>query len=59
MPGHVRLMLSPPEAPEFDHPASILYFDVADIIAAYRVLAGLGVQFESEPHLVAPLASTV
>ena len=29
--GGVRLMLSPPEKPEFDHPSSILYFAVPDI----------------------------
>ena len=29
--GGVRLMLSPPEKPEFDHPSSILYFKVANI----------------------------
>jgi catechol 2,3-dioxygenase-like lactoylglutathione lyase family enzyme len=31
----VRLMLTPPEKPEFDHPGSILYFNVPDIKAAY------------------------
>lgn len=53
-----RLMLSPPEAPEFDHPASILYFDVADIIAVHGTLAERGVCFEGEPHVVAPLPTT-
>ncbi len=52
-----RLMLSLPSAPEFDHPSSILYFDVADIMAAFNTLAGRGVRFEREPFLVAPLAS--
>src|SRR6202795_4900276 len=32
--GGVRLMLSPPEKPEFDHPASFLYFQVGDLHAA-------------------------
>jgi methylmalonyl-CoA/ethylmalonyl-CoA epimerase len=51
--GGVRLMLTPPEKPEFDHPGSILYFNVPDIKAAYgRMLAG-GVRFQDEPHLIA------
>ncbi|HEX2095602.1 MAG TPA: VOC family protein [Longimicrobiaceae bacterium] len=51
--GGVRLMLGTPEKPEFDHPASILYYRVDDIRAAYGALAALGVRFEDEPHLIA------
>ena len=51
--GGVRLMLSPPEKPEFDHPASILYFQVGDIHAAFHRLKSAEVKFEDEPHLVA------
>lgn len=51
----VRIMLSPPEKPEHDHPASILYFKVANIQAAHQALAGRGVRFEDQPHLVAKL----
>ncbi len=51
--GGIRLMLTLPEKPEFDHPSSILYFKVADIKAAHGALAGRGVPFEDEPHLVA------
>jgi methylmalonyl-CoA/ethylmalonyl-CoA epimerase len=36
--GGVRLMLSRPEKPEFDHPGSVLYFKVDDI---------------DQPHLIA------
>jgi len=54
--GGVRLMLGPPERPEFDHPASILYYKVEDIQAAYRELTARGVRFESEPHLIARMA---
>ena len=50
--GGVRLMLSPPSSSEFDHPSSILYFRVADIGASHRELAGKGVKFRDEPHLV-------
>jgi predicted enzyme related to lactoylglutathione lyase len=51
--GGVRLMLSPPEKPEFDHPSSILYFQVGDIHAAFHRLKLAGVKFEGEPHLIA------
>lgn len=50
--GGIRLMLSPAEKPEFDHPASILYYKVADLQAAHRTLLDRGVRFEGEPHVV-------
>ena len=50
--GGVRLMLSPAEKPEFDHPGSILYYRVADIEAAHADLKGRGVAFIDEPHLI-------
>lgn len=53
--GGVRLMLTPPEKPEFDHPGSVLYFVVPDIQAAYRQLVAKNVAFEGEPHLIAKL----
>jgi len=53
--GGVRLMLSPPEKPEFDHPGSVLYFVVEEIKAAHIQLAAKGVKFEQEPHLIARL----
>ena len=49
----IRLMLGKAEKPEFDHPGSVLYFKVPDIRAAHRELAGRGVGFEGEPHLIA------
>ncbi len=48
----VRLMLSLPETPEFDHPSSVLYFQVDDIQAVHGVLSERGVQFEGDPHVV-------
>jgi methylmalonyl-CoA/ethylmalonyl-CoA epimerase len=51
--GGVRLMLGPPNKPEFDHPSSILYFQVGDIHAAFQRIKSAGVKFEDEPHLVA------
>jgi methylmalonyl-CoA/ethylmalonyl-CoA epimerase len=51
--GGLRLMLGTAEKPELDHPASILYYKVGDIHAAYASLQGAGVQTEDAPHLVA------
>ena len=53
--GGVRLMLSRPEKPEFDHPSSILYFPVPDIQAAHVAMKEKGVQFEDEPHMIAKM----
>lgn len=51
--GGVRLMLERAEKPEFDHPSSILYFAVADIAEAHRLMKAGGAHFEDEPHIVA------
>jgi methylmalonyl-CoA/ethylmalonyl-CoA epimerase len=51
--GGVRLMLSTAAKPEFDHPSSILYFQVADIHAAFHRLQSAGAKFEDQPHLIA------
>ena len=51
--GDVRIMLAVPEKPELDHPSSTLYFLVEDIHAARAELAGRGVRFDDEPHLIA------
>ena len=51
--GSVRLMLSVADKPEFEHPASILYFRVQDIQAAHDTLVARGVRFEDKPHLLA------
>ena len=53
--GGIRLMLGVAEKLEFDHPASILYYKVDDIIAAYETLQGRGVAFIDEPHLIAKM----
>jgi methylmalonyl-CoA/ethylmalonyl-CoA epimerase len=55
MCGDVRIMLSVAENSEFDHPSSIVYFRVDDIHAARAELAGRGVPFEDEPHLIAEM----
>jgi predicted enzyme related to lactoylglutathione lyase len=53
MCGDVRLMLTKPESPEFDHPSSIVYFRVDDIYAARAALVERGAAFDDEPHLIA------
>jgi catechol 2,3-dioxygenase-like lactoylglutathione lyase family enzyme len=53
--GGLRLMLSLPEKPEFDHPGSVLYFSVPDIGAAHRQMQSAGVHFEDAPHFIATL----
>ena len=53
--GGVRLMLSISEKPEFDHPASVIYYKVGDIQAAHAALVKKGVTFIAAPHAVARL----
>jgi methylmalonyl-CoA/ethylmalonyl-CoA epimerase len=53
----IRLMLSLPAKPEFDHPSSIIYFKVEDILAAHATLSERGVQFEEKPIFVADMGS--
>jgi predicted enzyme related to lactoylglutathione lyase len=55
--GGIRLMLAIPERPDLDHPSSILYFKVADIESAHKVLESRGVRFETKPMLVAPMTT--
>jgi len=53
--GGVRLMLSRAEKPEFDHPASIIYYKVSDIQDASRALVAAGVPLEHEPTVIAKM----
>jgi methylmalonyl-CoA/ethylmalonyl-CoA epimerase len=48
----IRLMLGKPEKPEFDHPASIIYYKVRDLRETHKELVAKKVTFESDPHLV-------
>ena len=50
--GPTTVMVGVPESPEFDHPASTIYYLVPDIDAAHATLRGRAVEFISEPHLV-------
>lgn len=51
--GAVRLYLALAEKPEFDHPASILYYKVPDIHAAFESIRSAGAQVEGEPRMIA------
>jgi predicted enzyme related to lactoylglutathione lyase len=53
----ITLMLSLPEKAEFDHPSSILYFNVDDIHQAATTLTQRGVRFEQQPTFVADMGS--
>ena len=53
--GGVTLMLGIPEGPQFDHPSSVVYFDVDDLDGTYAILKDRGVRFEGQPHLIAPM----
>ncbi|MFN8443791.1 MAG: VOC family protein [Caldilineaceae bacterium] len=53
--GEVRLMLSQPEKPEFDHPGSVLYYKAGDIHQAYHSLKDYGASLIDEPHLIAKM----
>jgi len=53
----IRLMLSRPAKPEFDHPSSIIYFNVDDIQLAYKTLSERGVEFEEKPAFVANMGA--
>jgi len=55
--GGIRLMLGLPETAELDHPASIIYYKVDDIQATHDTLTGRGVQFATDPHLIAKMPS--
>src|SRR6266478_1332167 len=51
----VRLMLTIPEKPEFDHPASVIYYKVAGLPAAQTALLAQNVKFDAPPHLIAKM----
>ena len=51
----IRLVLAIPETPEFDHPASVIYYNVEDIQQAFETLTERGAATEGEPALIAPM----
>jgi methylmalonyl-CoA/ethylmalonyl-CoA epimerase len=53
--GGIRLMLGVADRADLDHPASIIYYKVADIERFYETFKARGVEFVVKPHLVAPM----
>ena len=53
----IRLMLSLPAKPEFDHASSIIYFNVPDLQLACTTLSERGVKFEEGPTFVADMGT--
>jgi len=53
--GGVRLMISRPSSPELDHPASLLYYRVADLEATHAALLARGAREERPPALTAKM----
>lgn len=53
--GNVRLMLDIPEDKRFEGPASVIYYKIDDLQAAFEELKGRGAEVESEPHLIAKM----
>ena len=50
--GGVRLMLAKASDARFDHPASIIYYDVADIDSSYAAMVERGAASERAPGRV-------
>ena len=55
--GGINLLLGLASKPEFDHPSSIIYFNVDDLQQAFETLSSRGVHFEEEPNFVANLGA--
>lgn len=53
--GEVRLMLDTPEDQRFAGQASVIYYKVDDLDAAFGAIRGRGAEVESEPHMVAKM----
>jgi methylmalonyl-CoA/ethylmalonyl-CoA epimerase len=51
--GNVRLMIGTAEQPEFDHPASIVYYRVPDIQAGFAALTAGAAEILHEPRMIA------
>ena len=54
--GGITLLLSLPEK-ENDGPSSVIFFDVAEIEAAFQSLSERGVEFIGQPHVVGKLGN--
>lgn len=56
--GGIRILVSVPEGPEFEHRSSVFYFRTADIQAAYETLLSRGTEMVGPPHKVAEMNGT-
>lgn len=54
----IRVMLAESESPEFDHPASIIYYGVDDIHQTFQSLEAAGVVFTSAPRQIATVGDS-
>ncbi|WP_338101306.1 VOC family protein [Psychrobacillus vulpis] len=52
-----RLLLSRPESEEFDHPSSVLYFQVDDLNVEVSRMKAAGAMFLDEPHQVGTMGN--
>lgn len=50
--GDNTIMLAVPEKEQFDHPSSVLYFEVKDIEESFQLLRERGVKMQGKPHIV-------
>ena len=50
----IRLLLN--EIRDWQHPGSIIYYKVADIVTAHETLLTRGVNFTADPHIVAKMS---
>lgn len=56
--GDTRLLLSRAEKEEFNHPSSVLYFQVEDLNSEVLRMKEAGATFTDEPHMVAKVEDT-
>lgn len=56
--GDTRLLLSRAEKEEFNHPSSVLYFQVEDLNSEVLRMKEAGATFIDEPHMVAKVEDT-
>ncbi|SOC39314.1 VOC family protein [Ureibacillus acetophenoni] len=54
----LRILLSLPETEEFNHPSSVIYFQVSDIKESFQQLLNKEVTFIDEPHVVGKMGNT-
>ena len=55
--GGVRMMITKPSGPMFDHPGSIIYYEVADVRESASRLKARGVELEADAHVIARLGA--